>query len=212
MHVFTNGPRLLVAALVVVAIAGAAPAQPAPAAGDAALVTTDTATNCADLTGAAEVPAVAGAGTGTGWLLLDGAAGTIHWWVGFDGLSGPAIGASLHGPAAAGTTGPVVVDLAMTGAPFGSPLSGEAAVTAAQAEEIRAGQWYVNVRTAAHPEGEIRGQLTGIPVAEGMVRGEPAAQVPMAVAAAEMADPQACALALDFTENPVATTAPATGR
>jgi hypothetical protein len=32
-------------------------------------------------------------------------------------------------------------------------------LTAAQVDELKAGKMYVNVHTAAHPGGEIRGQL-----------------------------------------------------
>ena len=40
-----------------------------------------------------------------------------------------------------------------------SPFEGSATLTDAQAAELMAGQWYVNVHTAAHPGGEIRGQV-----------------------------------------------------
>jgi hypothetical protein len=40
-----------------------------------------------------------------------------------------------------------------------SPFSGEAQITPEQFNQLSSGQWYVNVHTAAHPGGEIRGQL-----------------------------------------------------
>lgn len=177
------------------------------------VVSRDSATNCGNFTGAEEVPAVDTEGTGTAWLLLDDATATIHWWVWFEGLRGQPVGAHLHGPALPGETAPVVLDLADATIGQAAALTGEATVTAAQVEEIKAGRWYVNVHTTAYPDGEVRAQLMGIPVEENGVRGGPAGtalDVPVDVAAAEMADPQACALAMDNTENPGVGAAPQT--
>ena len=43
--------------------------------------------------------------------------------------------------------------------PIVSPLQGSATLTDAQAADLMAGRWYVNIHTAANPNGEIRGQL-----------------------------------------------------
>ena len=40
-----------------------------------------------------------------------------------------------------------------------SPLDGSATLTAPQTAELLAGQLYINVHTAAHPNGEVRGQV-----------------------------------------------------
>ena len=50
----------------------------------------------------------------------------------------------------------VVVPIA--GADKGS-FEGSATLTDAQAEELMAGKWYVNIHTAANKAGEIRGQV-----------------------------------------------------
>ncbi len=36
-------------------------------------------------------------------------------------------------------------------------------LTDAQIADLQAGKWYFNVHTAAHPPGEIRGQVTAAP-------------------------------------------------
>ena len=41
-----------------------------------------------------------------------------------------------------------------------SPIKMQATLTDAQAADLLAGKWYVNVHTEANPGGEIRGQLT----------------------------------------------------
>ena len=78
------------------------------------------------------------------------------WTVTYEGLTGDATAAHFHGPAAAdATAGPVVPidgDLA-------SPIEGSATLTEEQATQLQDGMWYFNVHTAAHPDGEIRGQV-----------------------------------------------------
>ena len=40
-----------------------------------------------------------------------------------------------------------------------SPIKGEATLTDAQAADLVAGKYYINIHTAANPGGEIRGQV-----------------------------------------------------
>jgi hypothetical protein len=45
-----------------------------------------------------------------------------------------------------------------------SPLNGQPTLTPDQARQFEAGEWYINIHTQAHPDGEIRGQvLTPLP-------------------------------------------------
>ena len=44
--------------------------------------------------------------------------------------------------------------------PNASPFEGSATLTEAQATDLLAGKWYVNVHTEANKGGEIRGQVT----------------------------------------------------
>ena len=41
-----------------------------------------------------------------------------------------------------------------------SPAQGSATLTDAQAADLVAGRYYINIHTAANPAGEIRGQVT----------------------------------------------------
>ena len=113
-----------------------------------------------DLSGAQQVPPVETSGKGTADLTYDPATRALTWNVTYSGLSGPATMAHFHGPAAAGKNGPVVIWLAAKGASADSPIKGEATLTPEQAQQFSAGELYVNVHTAAHPGGEIRGQVT----------------------------------------------------
>lgn len=111
----------------------------------------------AALTAGAEVPPNASTATGTAQLWLNRRTNVLTWKVEYTGLSGPATVAHLHGPADVGANAGVAVPFK---APVASPIEGEATITSEQATEMLAGRWYVNVHTAQHPGGEIRGQVT----------------------------------------------------
>jgi hypothetical protein len=112
------------------------------------------------LSGASEVPPVANNASGTAELNLNKQTNELSWTITYSGLSGPATGAHFHGPAMAGANAGVVVPI--TGN-LTSPIRGVASLTAAQAADLMAGKWYVNLHTAANPNGEIRGQLPAWP-------------------------------------------------
>jgi hypothetical protein len=111
----------------------------------------------ARLTGAAETPPNDSKGTGSAAASLDTTTKKLTWRVTYSGLSGPATMAHFHGPAPAGKAAPVAVPLPN---PVTSPATGSAILTDAQIGDLQGGLWYLNVHTAAHPDGEIRGQLT----------------------------------------------------
>lgn len=108
------------------------------------------------LAGANEAPAVMTAGAGTVEATFDKESNKLRWKVAYSGLSGPAVAGHFHGPAAAGQNAGVA--LGFQGS-VDSPIEGEAILTAAQAADVLAGKWYVNLHTKGHPGGEIRAQV-----------------------------------------------------
>ena len=94
-------------------------------------------------------------GKGTGTFTYDPATKALTYNVTYEGLTGPAAAAHIHGPADPGANAPPVVPFASAA----SPITGAATLTDQQAADLDAGKWYVNVHTAANRGGEIRGQI-----------------------------------------------------
>jgi hypothetical protein len=111
----------------------------------------------ATLNAKSEVPPNASTGTGTADIDYDAATKKLTWKVTYSGLSGPATAAHFHGPAEPGKNAGVAVAIPNA---TSSPAEGSATLTDAQAADLTAGKYYVNVHTAANPGGEIRGQVT----------------------------------------------------
>jgi hypothetical protein len=111
----------------------------------------------ANLSTSQEVPPVSGSGNGKADFTLDPASKQLSWNVTYDGLSGPATAAHIHGPAAPGANAGVVVNLAPNG--VSNPLKGSTTLTDAQVADLTSGKDYVNVHTANNKGGEIRGQI-----------------------------------------------------
>jgi hypothetical protein len=110
------------------------------------------------LSGAQQVPPVTTSGTGNADLTWDPATRVVTWSIAFSGLSSPATMAHFHN-GAAGKNGPVVIWLSKRGQPPSSPITGSATLTAGQAAQFTAGDWYINLHSKQHPAGEIRGQV-----------------------------------------------------
>jgi hypothetical protein len=109
----------------------------------------------ATLNGTSEVPPVTTAATGKAALTLDKGTKMLTWEISYSGLSGDAKAAHFHGPAAAGANAGVEVPI-----PVGpSPMKGSATLTDAQMADFLGGKIYINIHTAAHGGGEIRGQV-----------------------------------------------------
>jgi len=111
----------------------------------------------ATLDGKSEVPANTSAGTGTADIDYDAATKKLSWNLTYAGLSGPATAAHFHGPAEASKNAGVAVAIPNA---TSSPAEGSATLTDAQAADLTAGKYYINIHTQANPGGEIRGQVT----------------------------------------------------
>ncbi|MBI1924117.1 CHRD domain-containing protein [Candidatus Poribacteria bacterium] len=112
----------------------------------------------AHLEGSQEVPPTNSTGTGDATMIFDLTTNELSWEITFQGLSGPATGAHFHGPAPAGVNAGIQVDIgAISG--LNSPMIGSAIISNAQATDLLAGLWYINIHTALFPGGEIRGQV-----------------------------------------------------
>jgi len=111
----------------------------------------------ADLKASSEVPPKDSSGMGTLTGTLDTTTNEFTYHVEFMGLTGPAVAAHFHGPAAEGAN--AKPQLPIKGSPITSPIDGKATLTAEQAKDLLAGKWYFNLHTSANPGGEIRGQV-----------------------------------------------------
>jgi hypothetical protein len=132
-----------------------------------------------DLKGSNQVPPSQTAGTGTLTATYDSATRRLSWKGSYSGLSGPPTAAHIHGPAATDTNARLVFWISENigqcsegecksnsdsrALPLTSPFEGSATLTDAQAADLMAGMYYVNIHTDAYPRGEIRGQLVKSP-------------------------------------------------
>jgi hypothetical protein len=111
----------------------------------------------AALTAGEAVPPANSAARGELVAVLNRNTGLFRWKLTFTGMSGPVRGAHFHGPAASGEVARAL--LPVGGSSIKSPYEGRAMLSARQIDTLLAGQWYVNLRSASFPEGELRGQL-----------------------------------------------------
>jgi hypothetical protein len=106
--------------------------------------------------GVNQVPPVATPASGQLFAVLNKSTRLFRWKLSFTGLRGSATGGHFHGPAVVGANATSALAFK---APVKSPFEGQATLTAVQAADLLAGKWYVDIHTANHPGGEIRGQL-----------------------------------------------------
>ena len=101
-----------------------------------------------------------GPGTGMGSMMLD-ATKMLSFNITFSALSAPEIAAHFHGPVPVGSNAGVQFPL-----PLGSPKIGTVGpLSPAQESDLNAGLWYINIHSSLYPDGEIRGQVLVVPVA-----------------------------------------------
>jgi len=112
------------------------------------------------LTGAEQTPPVMTKGKGTASLTWDASTRVLTWHVTYSGLSGDATMSHFHnGANGAKCGGPVAIWITKKGEPVKSPITGKATLTPEQAQQLEAGNWYINVHSKDHPAGEICGQV-----------------------------------------------------
>jgi hypothetical protein len=123
----------------------------------------------ATLTPEQEVTAtpVASGGSGTAGLVFDTLTNNLGWVISFQDLTSNVLFAHFHF-GAPGTNGPVRVDLgdldvfggaSAIGKMSGIFVGGKTALSGADAADLMAGNWYINIHTSMFPGGEIRGQI-----------------------------------------------------
>ena len=132
--------------------------------------TTDYQKKAIPLTGAQETPATPTTGLGNMDVFYSKETRVLTYTVTWSGLTGPVTAMHIHGLAPAGFAAGVVQNiitasngLATPGAAYGitGKFSGNFFVdgVAVREEDLLNGLYYINIHTAAYPNGEIRGQI-----------------------------------------------------
>lgn len=123
--------------------------------GFAAPAMAETVTFSTTLLGANESPPNDSKATGTADMTYDTETHELTWTIDYKGLTGPAIGAHIHGAAPEGSNAGILVPFETVG----SPITGKTTLNGTQSAALLDGKLYVNIHTEAHPGGEVRGQL-----------------------------------------------------
>jgi len=119
---------------------------------------TNTQTYSMTLTASQEVPANGSTATGDVQVTLNKTTGAITVTGSFTGLTSNAIAAHIHGPAAVGSTAPVIVPLTVPSSLAGT-VTGTATMSTVQMNDMLNQMTYVNIHSEMFPDGEIRAQI-----------------------------------------------------
>ena len=98
-------------------------------------------------------------GTGEGTMTFDDVSKELSWEISWTGLVDENA-AHFHGPALPNQNAGVQVNIGVAA----NPAIGSAILDDAQASDLLDGLWYINIHTDAFPSGEIRGQVTVVPI------------------------------------------------
>ena len=117
----------------------------------------------AKLSGSEEIPPISAKGSGALKGLYDTTTKKLSWTISYSGLTGPVTRADFHAPAAAGEHAPIKLGVDTAGVNAGMPIEGSAILTEGLEppldEALLSGNFYLNLHTADHPNGEVRGQI-----------------------------------------------------
>ena len=101
-------------------------------------------------------------GTGVASMTYDDVTGVFAWDISWGGLIGTETVMHFHGPALPNQNAGVQVNFgAISG--LTSPSIGSTTISTAQAADLLADLWYINIHTTLEPGGEIRGQVLRVP-------------------------------------------------
>lgn len=114
------------------------------------------------INGAQEVPSVVTAGSGTVSGSFDSVTRLFTLNVTVNNLTGNVTDAHVH-KGVVGVSGGVVFGLGGTRGSQSYTLAHQSTISAAQAVDLLANAWYVNVHTSFRTGGEVRGQILPVP-------------------------------------------------
>ncbi len=101
-------------------------------------------------------------GTGSATVQYDDVTNLMSWDISWSGLLAPETVMHFHGPANPTQNAGVQVNFgAISG--LSSPSIGSTTISTAQATDLLADLWYINIHTSQFPGGEIRGQVLLVP-------------------------------------------------
>ena len=117
--------------------------------------------------GRQQTPPVDTEASGVGRVFFDPRSSRLWWTIAVDGLGedfDSITAAQFRSPARPGQTGEIVIDI-LEESDLDEEIVSLRAVTLDpdQQDALIAGLWYVNIETAVHPGGELRGQVTPSP-------------------------------------------------
>ena len=112
----------------------------------------------ATLDAAQETPATGESGTGTCTATYDSVSNELSYTLSWNGLTGAPTAMHFH-KADVGVPGDVEIPITGFAASASGTLTASATVDQEEEHDLLEGKFYVNIHTAAHPAGEIRGQL-----------------------------------------------------
>jgi CHRD domain-containing protein len=112
-----------------------------------------------DVTSLQVTPSNDSPGTGAMRVTFDRRANIVSVAGAFSGLTSPATAAHVHGPAAMGATGDILITLTVPAATSGG-VAGSQMLSPEIIAQMIAEQSYLDIHTDAHPDGEVRAQIT----------------------------------------------------